>query len=183
MYRPTAITVFAVLNFVFAAGKSLQLLWTMFWMVLMTSDLVHDLPFGQMQAQLGVAKGWTWIGIPLSAVAIAGLVVSGVGLLRMRPWARKVALAYAGYAILLVLGRTAYSVLVLFPRMAEVMGPQMQGGPEMGAMMGASAVMGAAIGLIYPSLLLVFMTRKDIVEALDAPFGEPPTPHSPVGQS
>src|SRR5439155_487627 len=50
-----------------------------------------------------------------STLAAAALVVAALGLFRLRPWARTLALAYAAYAVVAGAAEVLYGLLFIFP--------------------------------------------------------------------
>ena len=118
---------------------------------------------------------WTKTMIPLGILVCSALVVSGLGLLGLRSWARKVSIAYAIYAIVVVVVTVPINFFVLLPAMLEK-SRQFQGA-EAAGMIGSAigSVLGVVVGLIYPILLLIFMTRPKVAAAFQVP---PPLPPS-----
>ncbi len=173
--RPTSINVFGILNLVFAGWGIFGLLGSAV-LLFATSDsnnpvikIMHDNP--------GYA---TWLKITF-VLGIPGCVVlaaSGIGLLLLKPWARVLSIIYAVYAIVLGLAGTVINVIFLvLPLLRQAQG---QTGPEAAGAIGGAigGSLGGCIGLIYPVLLLIFMTRPKVVAAFQAgtPSAPPPLP-------
>jgi hypothetical protein len=90
-------------------------------------------------------------------------------LLRLKPWARKVSIGYAIYAILFVLINVPINFFLLYWPMLEH-GRQLQG-PQ-GVVMIFAAILGTVggvLGWVYPVLLCIFMTRPKFVAAFQSP--------------
>jgi hypothetical protein len=173
MQRPTSVTVFGVLNLVFS-------LWGLLGIALAAVVLFSG-AFSQGAAGIPSSPfldGWTRTMVVAGLVASGVLFASGIGLLRMRPWARIAAIGYAAYALVTTLaGLVVNWLYVLRPMMEQF---QQQRGPEAtGAMIGAIAgIVGGLIGLIFPVLLWYFMTRPHVVAAFCGI-----TPDSAAGQT
>lgn len=110
----------------------------------------------------------------MRASMVAGLIshialaASGYGLHRLRSWGRKLALAYAVYAIIAAIGGAVMMFHFVMPVLAKLKGPAAQGG-----MVGG--MMGGLIALAYPIVLIVFMNRRNVREAFER-ANDPPVP-------
>jgi hypothetical protein len=127
--RPAAVTVIAVINFVLGG---LGLLGTCCGGValLVLSSLAGSMPappgqpnpLKEMQTLFESIPGYIPFMIAsaiLGAIAAIVLIVAGIGLLRMRRWARITCLIYAVYTILSTLGGTVYTFVVVTPAMEK----------------------------------------------------------------
>ena len=97
MQRPTSVTVFAILNLVFAALGVFGLIGSL--TLFTTVDAGNNPVVKIMQDNPGY-KTWIMASIPLGLAACIVLLASGIGLLSLKPWARWLAI---GYAMLLAL--------------------------------------------------------------------------------
>jgi hypothetical protein len=163
MQRPTAVTVFGILNIIFAAlGILGALASVMLFMAVGTSSnnpviqLIHDSP--------GYAA-WLKISIVLGVAGGAVLFAAGLGLLALKPWGRMISMGYAIYALVMVLvGGVVNYLFLIQPMMQQAQ--QKQGPEAAGAIGGAiGGMFGSCFGLIYPILLLIFMMRANVVAA------------------
>jgi hypothetical protein len=134
-----------------------------------------------------------WTGIELfSGIALnVALLVSGVGLLTLKPWARKLAIGTAAVKIVRLTILYGYAILVIIPPMSKMVGEMV--GPMMTqnqAAMGRTgpmvpvdmlvkmytitysimAVMMIVFGSVYPALVLWFLTRPNVKAACAEPF-------------
>jgi len=162
MQRPTAVTVFGVLNIVFATFG----IFGMFASVLLflpqassnnpVVQLIHDSP---------AYAAWLKISMALGVVVAAALLAAGIGLLKLKPWARTFSIGYGIYAIVMTVVGTVVNYFLLVRPMLEQ--AQQKHGPESAAAIGGAigGTLGGCLGLIYPILLLVFMTRANVVAA------------------
>jgi hypothetical protein len=103
----------------------------------------------------------------LGFVATIVLIVAGVGLLQSKAWARAASVWYGVYAIVLgIVGFIVNAVFLFGPLLA--MAKQETGPAAAGAIGGiAGGVFGGCIGLVYPTLVLIFMTRPHVVAWFD----------------
>jgi hypothetical protein len=98
----------------------------------------------------------------LGAVAGLVLVAAGIGLLLSKNWARLTSIGYGVYGVLLAV---ANAVVMLNAASHQ------QGMTKIIFLI--SGLFGAVLGLIYPVLLLIFMTRPKVVAAFQ-PAQPPP---------
>jgi len=163
MQRPTAVTVFGILNLVFAALGIFGVLGSvmLFAAVGDTSknpviQIIHDNP---------TYAAWMKISIPLGLLSSAALLAAGIGLLQLKPWARLLSIVYALYALVMVLASTVVNyVFLLQPMMQQAHG---KSGPEAGAAIGGAigGMIGGCFGLLYPVVLLIFMLLPKVSAA------------------
>src|SRR2546426_936613 len=174
MQRPASVTVFGILNIVFAVFGLFGIFATV---ALFSLTEQSNNPVVRIVRENPSYAGWLKVSIPLGLLGCAALLAAGIGLLRLRPWGRKLSLAYAIYAIVLgAVGMVMNFIFLLRPMFEEA--AQKQGPEAAGAIGGAvGGSIGGCVGLIYPVLLLIFMTRPNVVAAFQpaAPPALPPT--------
>jgi hypothetical protein len=166
--RPQAIRVLGVLNAVFAGLGVLGLLMT--YAMYFTSmklgprnpviELAHDSP-----AYMSFLR-WSFV---IGAARILLMAASGIGLLKMKPWARKATLACAFYSIVAGIGSAIATYQYLIVPLQRHSDPGSTGGAYGGAA-------GIVISFVYPIVLLVFMMKKDVREALERAADSPIPP-------
>lgn len=162
MKRPTPILVFGILNIIFAAFGAISVL-----MALILFNALPDStnPVVQLIHTNAAYRNWMKFSVGLGTVVIPVLLAAGIGLLKLKPWARVLSILYGICAIVMVFagGFINYFFLVQ-PLMAKAQTAQ---GPEAaGAMAGAiGGTFGSCLGLVYPILLLIFMFRPNIIAA------------------
>lgn len=148
---PVSVRVFGILNLVFG---SCGLLAIPFSLISIFSAAHTPL------IALGgpVYHGWAVFSTVLGAFGTALMIASGIGLCLYREWARKLAVGYAWFSI--VFG--AIGILVH----AVTLVPHMQEGDFalLGGVIGG--LVGGVIGLIYPVLLIVFLRKAAVRDAL-----------------
>ncbi len=109
----------------------------------------------------------------LSSTVVSGLlslvlIVGGIGLVRMRPWARTVSLTYAILSILFHSGEIVYNAVFLLPFLdsflARVADPAIL--PVITGVVWVCGLGGVLLYFIYPTFVLVWMLRRPIANAL-----------------
>ena len=148
--KPGSIKVFAILNVVFGAiGLICGGFGFLTLMVMQSSSDMGDAIQSAMSAQYSGGYMTAVIGLLLNIF----LLTCGIGLLKERNWGRTWSLGYAVLGIIHTVGGAIGAVIFA------------QAGPAaMGA--GFGAIIGTAIGVIYPICILIFLTRPNVVEAL-----------------
>ena len=113
---------------------------------------------------------WLKVCIPLGLLSCAALLAAGIGLMFLKPWARKLSIGYAIYAIAFgILGMVMNFLFLVRPMLEharEQQGPEAAG--AIGGAIGGSV--GGCFGLVYPILLLIFMFRPKVVAAFYPPI-------------
>jgi hypothetical protein len=160
--RPTFLTVFAILNFVFAVFGVIGLIasFALFSVPANSNNSVIKLiPLGP------VYTIWLKACIPLGLLNCAALLADGIGLLCLKPWARSLAIIYAIYAIVFTLFGMALNLIVMVQPILE-QARQQREFETVGAIGGPiSGTIGGFFWLIYPMVLLVFMLRPKVLAA------------------
>lgn len=163
MQRPTSVTVFGILNIVFAVIGILALLATAMLFVAIGTN--SNNPVLQIiQDNPGFAT-WMKISVVLGFCVTAALLAAGIGLLMLKPWARTISIIYGIYSIVMIpVGTVVNYIYVTHPMIERAQGTQ---GPEAAGAIGGAVggMIGGCFGLIYPVLLLIFMLRPNVVAA------------------
>jgi hypothetical protein len=180
MNRPTAVTVFGILNIVFAVFGVVGVFASVMLFAAVGTDSKN--PVVQIIHNNALFADWMKVSIVLGLVVSAALLVAGIGLLKLKPWARLVSIAYAIYGVVMVVvgGVVNYFFLVQ-PLLAQA---HTQPGPAAAAAIGGAigGTLGSCFGLIYPVLLLIFMLRADVKAAFGPAAGSPPDDLPSAGQ-
>ncbi len=186
--RPTAVTVIAVINFIVGGLGLLGLLCGGAALLFLFSVLGNvnpppgqPNPLKEVQGLFESIPGY--IPFIIASSVLGGiwaivLIVAGVGLLRMRRWARLACLVYAIYTILGTVGSTIYTFAVVIPatekwqadfeaklrRKGPGGAPAPTGPPPTANMVTnrASAVGGALYGMAYALVLLVVLNLPHV---------------------
>lgn len=156
MQRPTYVTAFGILNFVFAALGVIGLIAAI---ALLGLPADSNNPVIQLIHECPVYATWLKVSIALDVLGCGLLLAAGVGLLGLKPWARTLTIAYAIYAIAFCLGGMLINLILMDQPM---LGPAAQqrafetvaavGGP-------ISGTIGGLFWVLYPLLLLGFLLR------------------------
>jgi hypothetical protein len=115
---------------------------------------------------------WSKFAFPLGAALGLALIAFGIGLLLLKNWARLGSIVYSVIDIVLVVAGT----MIMWPvtqRMMEHV-PNVPHGMVEG-IASISLVFQLIFGLAYPSLLLFFMTRDNVIDACQSELLPPPT--------
>ena len=169
--RPGVVTNFGVLNVVFAG---LSLFGIMASIAMLNAPAATKNPVVQLMRDNPAYLTWMKIMIPLGLLALAAQLTAGIGLLRLKAWARVLSIVYAIWAILFGLfGLGLNYVFLTRPLMEEA--ARKQGAESAAAMGGAmGSLFGGCFGMVYPILLLIFMTRPKVIAAFRPAASEPP---------
>ena len=168
MQRPTSVTVFGILNLVFAVLGLCGVGLGVFGLA-----VASTLPAGEgppnLQREALQEPGYqafTYASIGLGALASIVLAIAGVGLLKLKSWGRSLSLGYAAYSIVMqIVGVVVSYIFVIQPAVALAeQGNDPQAQTQMFAAIFGGAV-GGCLGLIYPFLLAFFMFRPTVKSA------------------
>ena len=163
--RPTSVTVIAVFTIIFGIlglmGVTVQFLQIIVPDVFQFGgpNPVNDL----MRNDRLIAF---WSGAMAGAAGILALLelAGGIGVLSLKPWARKALLSYAVGAIVAGLVGTIFNITVMMPKLSQI--PQNR--PEVRMTIQLMPIMtigGFLLGLILPVCVLIFMTRAKVKAA------------------
>jgi hypothetical protein len=132
---------------------------------------------GMIRARVPYYDAWQAGGVVLGIAAGAVMLVSGIGLLRMRSWARKVTIGYACYNIVVTIANFVFALTVTAPIMKEVMA-EIRADPKLPPqavsvinMTETFTTIGTYSGLVllaYPIILLAVMFFPHVREAFRA---------------
>jgi hypothetical protein len=163
MQRPVSVTVFGILNIVFAAFGLFGVLALLLLFAAVGND-THN-PVIQLIHDNATYAAWLKISIVLGLGVSGALLAAGIGLLQLRPWARRLSIAYAIYGLVMIPLGTVVNCVFLLPPLLE-QARQHQGPEAAGAIGGAiGGTFGGCVGIIYPIFLLIFMLRANVKAA------------------
>src|SRR5262249_42384652 len=119
------------------------------------------------------------IGIGLLDMALSlMMVVSGFGLLNMKPWGRLLALAYVGFSLIHKVIYVAYMYGVFIPAQVGFYDTQLGALPaQVVSIQKAALYFAPMFGLLfalYPILVLIFLTRPKVAAAFRPAAEEKP---------
>jgi hypothetical protein len=166
MQRPVAVTVFGVLNIVFGVLGFFGMIFTIATFFFLP-DNGHNPVLEIMRNSPGYTA-WMMIALPLGFLACGVSIAAGIGLLKLKGWARVLSIGYAIYTIVSCLvGAVLNYIFIMHPLMEQA---AQKHGPEVAALIGGAigGTFGSCIGMVYPVVLLIFMTRPKVAAAFRA---------------
>jgi hypothetical protein len=171
MERPAIVSAFGILNIVFGVGRLAK---TLLFVHTYAFARAHDPGLGQRMRDHAFYAFWYDWYIPLSLLAFGLLLASGIGLLKLQEWARKLAIAYGIFATISGVAFTA-TRFVYFVAPTVEKGLHSHGVWEsFSTKMAILSTIASIIQLGFPILLVVFLIRPDIAAAF-RPAGAPPS--------
>ncbi|MCP4645488.1 MAG: hypothetical protein GY851_33905 [bacterium] len=185
MQRPTSVTVFGVLNIIFGVlGLTCTPLGTLYVVFLPKIREFYEqqgvqLPEMPMLESPGY-RMFLIISMVIGVVASGALLASGIGLFKLRPWARTTSIVYSVYAILaFIVGQVIAYAIVWQPTLDAIDSAE---GPMQSGMAGgfAGGICGGVVGMAHPVLLLIFMLLPTVKKAFYPT--QPPTLPGEWGQ-
>lgn len=169
MQRPTTVTVFGVLNLVFGG---LGLLCTPISVIMLFQQAQSGNPVSRILEENAAYRVYVIAAAVAGVLAALVLIAAGIGLLQMKRWARLTSIGYAIFGIVTgVVGIILNIVFVVGPMMTEARDEGSQAAAAAMVLVGGMA--GGCLSLVYPILLLIFMTRPKIRNAF-LPQNVPP---------
>jgi len=184
--KPASVTVIAILHFVFgglgivigicsgvyvlAGGQN--------WMTSTTGTGPSGVSMQQMQDdfQKAMESGPAFHAVQVGTVAVdlavsIIMIVSGIGLLNLRPWGRRLSIVYAGLSIALKLFETIYGIAFTLPAVNEFVNSHTASAPEEQFFLSIARMTVLVppviqlVCMIYPIIVLIIMFRPAIVAA------------------
>ncbi len=170
--RPISVTVFGILNLVFAALGLCGLGFSIItFMISQNSNMPN--PVMEMMRTNQFYMSYMYAVMLLGLVFTVVLVVAGIGLLRFKPYGRTLSIIYSVYSIVICIVGTAVNYFALVAPLLNDAQKIPNAAMRAGAIGGAiGGMVGGLLGLIYPVLLLVFMYRRNVMQALRAEASE-----------
>jgi hypothetical protein len=144
---PGSIRVFGIINIVLGSLGLLCLPFTMIGLVLMPAAM-------EQFSQSPLLKQWMMVSSVLSILGSILMLTSGIGLVKYKAWARKLAVYYAAFAS--VMNVVGSFIMFGAAQSSSIHGPEMM----------VSTVFGTIIRLVYNLLLIYFLTRREARQAL-----------------
>lgn len=154
--RPTAVTVFGVLNLVFGALAICGVLSVGVVLAMLSTNAMEDAPGMDSPLYLPM-MGFSGV---LSVVQMILLFSSGALLLQSKALGRKLSIVYDVIAILGAVIGVIFQLAIFLPLLSA----GNLNGPEAGGVIGGlvGGVIGGIIGLAYPILNWFFLTRENV---------------------
>jgi hypothetical protein len=177
--RPTAILVMAILNFVFGGLYILFLICggisiavTAVFAKNMPTPKGQPNPFEEVTGMYDAIPGFYAFTATTSTLMLLFcilLVVAGIGLLKMQPWARWACIVYAAYTLFAASISLMYNLALAIPAMqqwrTEYMAKINRPVPASPLIDYGSAALGFVFGIAYAVALLIVMFRPSVVRA------------------
>ena len=171
--RPVAATTFGILNIGFAVWG----LGGVFFSTIARTMIHQKNPLADSLTNNPDYQTFLTVSSTLEVITASVLLAAGIGLLMLKNWARFTSIGYGIYKII-------YSCIIPFFVYRIVMVPMItkfaqtaKGIPpnfiETFALI--ATIFGAIISLIYPVLLIIFMTRPKMIAAFQPPPQENPS--------
>jgi hypothetical protein len=113
---------------------------------------------------------WSRITGPLDVAASLALIAAGIGLLLLQNWSRLVSIGYSIYSIV----SAVLNLAVMFVVLHRLLAGALNASARAQAAILLAAVLGAALTLVYPALLIFFLTRPRAVLACRREPASPP---------
>ncbi len=152
--RPVSAIIFGILNIGFAVFSWIELL--------LFKPLAAIMAKGAA-AELGLLH-WQWIAALVDAVAGLAQVAAGVGLLAGKIWGRILSIVWGGFDVLFCLARFPLNLDTARNTLTAVhINPAAEP-----VLTSAIAVVATVASMIFPALLIYFMTRPKIKAAYSA---------------
>ena len=163
--RPIALTIFGILNIGFGLFDFASL---MLSKIIGHANVSGNALVKTMQSAPAYAA-WNRFSACITGVFGLVLLTAGIGLLLTQNWARILSIVYAVTAAIFIMAGSVVSYPFVQATLAHF--PAVPAG-MIGALTLMAVVFGTLLGLAYPVLLLIFMTRPKIIAA----FGPEPPP-------
>ena len=165
--RPTSSIIFGVFHLIFGAMGFLSILLALF-------ILPGGMPEGVFDLQALLEERIAWYGTYSTTFMVIGLfaslllIAAGIGLFQLREWARKASIAYGIYGLVTGLLGLCVNLFYVIPLLEEAL-EQTTNEIERAGIIGgmAGGLIGVGAALVYPTLVLIFMNRKVLKEAVD----------------
>lgn len=151
--RPTAVTVLGTLNIIFGG---LSLLCSPLGII----GLLVPQPQSPFQLSAGM-KMTAFVSYCVGLIFAVILLASGVGLLKLKSWARQMAYIYGWVALIWGILGIIVNAILFIPALNNI--PQEAAPGIIGGLIGGFC--GGLLGLIYPVFLIVYLRKPHIVSA------------------
>jgi len=162
--KPTAATVFGILNIIFGVLGLCGLIFSAAILFVPNDMQANNYVFEIMQESAGY-RTFLLVSSVIGVIFTIILIVSGIGLLAVKPYGRTLAIAYGVYAIIGgIAGAIGNYIFLIQPLMDQAASSPQQTGAIGGAFGG---MIGGCIGLIYPIVLLIFMFNRKFIAAME----------------
>ncbi len=172
MQRPISVLVLGILNIVLGGLGILSLL-LMIPLQRLSQHAAAGNPVLKLMQENANYALFMKVSMLLGIIASVVLLLAGVGLLQVKPWARYLSIGYAVYGIIAAIVGAVANVVFLSPLVEQA--SRMPMNAERGAMIGSmvGGTIGGCVSVVYPVILLIFMFRANVKAAMK-PAGQAP---------
>jgi hypothetical protein len=182
--RPLTIDVVAILNFVFGTSTILGSICgggnILFMILMANSGMIPPMPGGQPNPAVAQADLYTnkipgfipFVTVSLTLSLIMGVVIifAGVGLFRLKPWARRLCVIWCVYTIISVTVGTIYNLMLVNPAieawMHDYYAQMGMANMEQPNWNGYFTILAGLVGMAYAIAIPTFLYRRSVSEAL-----------------
>lgn len=183
MQRPTSVTVFGILNIVFALLGFCAIAVSLAGPVIQKAaeqaaadagQQANEDPGQKLQKAIAANQGLQLLGqiqAGLGGIASIVLLIAGIGLLKMQPFGRTLSIGYAIYDILSKIVFLVINLILMMPVFETVQQEAPGAAGALGGLLMGSAACGLIFTLIYPIVLLIFMMRSKVRDAIAGTSG------------
>lgn len=166
--KPASITVFGILNIVFAIMGFCGVVAFVVQTTVVGSQTPMNNPIFEL-TNSPVYFGFTVVQMVLGFVANILLLVGGIGLLGGKPYGRTLAIIWAIFQLFFAVVSIIFTAIFLMLPLIERAGEMPEGPEKVGLIVGGvSATAGGLCAMIYPIVLLIFMMRAPVVNYMRA---------------
>lgn len=160
--RPTGVTVFAILHVLFGLAGIGGTLFSIVFALLDVSLAAGPNPILDAINENEAYRSYTFVMGIVGVFFSIALIASGLGLLKVRAWARTVSLVYGVYGIVFAIIGNVVNYFALYkPILEKVAGAD--GGQDLVVVGGIiGGVAGSCIGLVYPVAIVIYFLRPSI---------------------
>jgi hypothetical protein len=165
--RPASVVVFGILNLVFGLLGLCGMAGSAAMFFALPQDVRVRNPVLELLASSPGYRLFTQVTVGLGFIATIVLIAAGIGLLQTKSFGRTLSIGYSIYAILSgIIGLVVTFVFLVRPLLEQAQAPGR--GPEQAGAIGGmiGGLFGGCLGMVYPIVLLIFMCRRNVAEAL-----------------
>jgi hypothetical protein len=153
--RPTSVTILGALNIVLGSIGIICL------PVVLAASLAQQ----DALAIIAMPRPWQVISVSLSPFVSIWLLVTGIGLLKLKRWARRGATGYGWFGIVFGTIQLCITVVAFMANSRDLPAGMGSDGLNYLATSMVGAVLAGIVALAYPILLVIFMSRPKVINA------------------
>jgi hypothetical protein len=169
--RPATAMIFGILNIVFGIlGLCGNLVTGGMLAAVSLGTLDDELAAPMEQFKDPVTFGFISTQLVVGTILAIVAIVSGIGLIKFRPWGRTWANFYAITSLLLIVAGLIFTIFYTIVPAVQAANDPAADPTQVGAAIGGivGGIAGSCFGMIYPICVLVFLNRKIFVDAIES---------------